>query len=176
MNLSGQVKKMRTFYLLQTINSSTCPNELLTHPFEYYSHVIMGATASQITTVSSVYSTVCSGADKRKHQSSASLATVRGIHPSPVNSPHKRPVTRKLFPFDDVIMEPKINLYDCYLVEVHTFFLPCPLLAFIQWSWNYKTSWGEDSTDNLRFQVPTFRPLEHSLFHCCNVIWISHWR
>ena len=40
----------------------------------------------------------------RKHQSSASLAFVRGIHRRPVNSPHKGPVTRKMFPFDDVIM------------------------------------------------------------------------
>ena len=44
------------------------------------------------------------GADQRKHQSSASLALVRGIHRWPVNSPHKGPVTRKMFPFDDVIM------------------------------------------------------------------------
>ena len=60
--------------------------------------------ASQITSVSVVYSTVCSGADK-KNQSSASLAFVRGIHLWPVNSPHKRPVTREMFPFDDVIVE-----------------------------------------------------------------------
>ena len=41
---------------------------------------------------------------QRKHQSSASLAFVRRIHRRPVNSPHKGPVTRKMFPFDDVIM------------------------------------------------------------------------
>ena len=40
----------------------------------------------------------------QKHQSSASLAFVRGIHWGPVNSRHKGPVTRKMFPFDDVIM------------------------------------------------------------------------
>ena len=39
-----------------------------------------------------------------KHQSSAWLAFVRGIHWWPVNYPHKGPVTRKMFPFDDVIM------------------------------------------------------------------------
>ena len=60
--------------------------------------------ASQITGVSSVCSTVCSGADQRKHQSSASLAFVRGLHRWPVDSPHTGPVTRKMFPFDDVIM------------------------------------------------------------------------
>ena len=52
----------------------------------------------------SVYSTVYSGADERKHQSSASLAFVRGIRWWLVNSPHKGSATRKIFPFDDVIM------------------------------------------------------------------------
>ena len=64
----------------------------------------MGAIASQITSLTIVYSAVCSGADERKHQSSASLAFVRGIHRWPVNSPHKWPVTQKVFPFDDVIV------------------------------------------------------------------------
>ena len=71
----------------------------------HYSDVIMGSIASQITSLTIVYSSVCSGADQRKHQSSASLAFVQGIHRRPVNSPHKGPVTRKLFPFDDVIMD-----------------------------------------------------------------------
>ena len=66
--------------------------------------VIMAEMASQITSLTSVYSIIHSGADPRKHQSSASLAFVRGIHGIPVNSPHKWPVTRKMFPFDDVIM------------------------------------------------------------------------
>ena len=73
----------------------------------YYSGVIMGAIVSQITGAPIVYSTVCSAADKRKHQSSASLVFVRGIHRGPVNSPHKGPVMRKMFPFDDVIMDGK---------------------------------------------------------------------
>ena len=69
-----------------------------------YNNVIMGTMASQITSLTIVYSTVYSSADQRKHQSSASLAFVRGIHRGPVNSPHKWPVTRKMFPFDDVII------------------------------------------------------------------------
>ena len=64
----------------------------------------MSPMASQITSLTIVYSTVYSGTDQRKHQSSASLAFVRGIHRFPVNSPHKGPVLRKMFPFDDVIM------------------------------------------------------------------------
>ena len=70
----------------------------------HYSDVIMGAMASQITSLTIVYSTAYSGADQRKHQSSASLAFVRGIHRWPVNSPHKGSVTQKMFPFDDVVM------------------------------------------------------------------------
>ena len=64
----------------------------------------MDSVASLITSLTNVYSTVHSGADQRKHQRSASLAFVRGIHRRPVNSLHKWPVTRKMFPFDDVIM------------------------------------------------------------------------
>ena len=71
---------------------------------KHYSDVIMGAMASQITSLAIACSTVCSGADQRKHQSSASLASVRGIHRWTVNSPHKGPVKRKRFPCDDVIL------------------------------------------------------------------------
>ena len=50
-----------------------------------------------------VCSTICSGADQSKHQSSASLAFVRGIHWWPMDSPHKGPVMQKMFPFDDAM-------------------------------------------------------------------------
>ena len=49
----------------------------------------MGAIASQITSLTIVYSTAYSGADQSKHQSPASLAFVRGILRGPANSPHK---------------------------------------------------------------------------------------
>ena len=68
----------------------------------HYSGVIMSAMTSKITGVSNVCSNVYSGADQRIHQSSASLVFVREIHGWPVDSPHKGPVTRKRFPFDDV--------------------------------------------------------------------------
>ena len=64
----------------------------------------MSAMASQITVVSNISSNVCSGADQRKPQSSASLAFVRGIHLWSVHSPHKGRVTRKMALFHDVIM------------------------------------------------------------------------
>ena len=69
----------------------------------------MGTIVSQITSLTIVYSTVYSDADQRKPQSSASLAFVRGTHRRPVNSPHKGPVTRKMFPFDEVIMDYVLN-------------------------------------------------------------------
>ena len=69
------------------------------------SDIIMGSMASQITSLTIVSSTVCSGVNQRKQQSSASLAFMRGIHRWSVNSPHKWPATRKIFPFDDVIMK-----------------------------------------------------------------------
>ena len=79
------------------------------------------------------------GRRSKKNQSSASLAFVWGIHRGPVNSPHKWPVTRKMCPFDDVIMcnivwwkwsshgdycrnRPIPNHRKAWFVRVHTFF------------------------------------------------------
>ena len=75
----------------------------------HYDDVIMTMLASQISSLPVVCSIVYSDVNQRKHQSSASLAFVREIHRGPVNFPHKWPVTRKMFPFDDVIMStPKL--------------------------------------------------------------------
>ena len=63
----------------------------------------MGAMTSQITSVSVVCSTVCWGADHRKHQSSASLAFTREYR-WPIDSPHKGPSDAENIPFDDVII------------------------------------------------------------------------
>ena len=79
----------------------------------------MGTIASQIISLAIDYSVVYSDADQRKHQSSASLAFVRGIHRGPVNSPHKRPVTRKMFPFDDVIMLWVESTNACKELDIH---------------------------------------------------------
>ena len=70
----------------------------------HYNDAMMSGMASQVTSLTTVCSTVYTGTDQRKHKSSAPLAFVRGIHRYPVNSPHKGPVTRKMFPFDDVII------------------------------------------------------------------------
>ena len=70
----------------------------------HYNDVIMSTMASQITSITTLYSIIYWSVHQRKHQSSASLTFMRGIHRGPVNSPHKGPVTRKMFPFDEVIM------------------------------------------------------------------------
>ena len=111
----------------------------------------MGAMASQITSLAIVYSSVNSGADQRKHQSSASLAFVRGIHRGPVNSLHKGSVTRKMFPFDDVIM--KIFLVDAFYFFINTPPLPpqSPLdstsatFTIISQHWDDTGSWNPSS-------------------------------
>ena len=103
--------------------------------FNHYSDVIMGAMASQITSLKIVCSTIYLGADKSKHQSSTSLAFVRGIYRWPMNSPQKWPVTRKMFPFDDVIMaialrckcKAQLNVFQALDVLIN---------LFDQWCWN----------------------------------------
>ena len=104
----------------------------------HYSDVIMSAMASQITGFLYVCSVVCSGADQGKHQSSASLAFVRGIHRWPVISQHKVPVTRKMFPFDDVIMGNCLDLLE-YSIRTSKFSLTdithviVLFVVFIKW-------------------------------------------
>ena len=99
------VKTSMEFLSLYTVSHTQLESLQLSYKcIFHYNDVIMGTIASQITSLTIVYSIVYSDADQIKHQSSASLAFVRGIHRGPVNSPHKWPVTRKMFPFDDVIM------------------------------------------------------------------------
>ena len=110
----------------RTGHCNKCQNPLW--DYLHYNDVIMGAMASQITNLIESTKTTSmedvsirvleknkeyswlftqpfiQGADQRKHQSSASLAFVGGIHRWPVNSTHKGPVTWKMFPFDDAIM------------------------------------------------------------------------
>ena len=87
---------------------------------------------SQITSLTSVYSTVYSGADKRKHQSSAWLAFVWGIHRWPANYTHKWPVTQTFFPFDEVIMiwPWSLLLWDWGGVSLH---IPSDFCKVLDW-------------------------------------------
>ena len=95
-------------------------------PLAHYDDVIMTMLASQITSLTVVYSSVYSGVNQRKHQSSASLAFVREIHRGPVNFPHKWLVTRKMFPFDDVIMRGQKH-------RTHFHVVPPLCITFSQW-------------------------------------------
>ena len=84
----------------------------------HYNDVIMSAMAFQTTGVSIVYLTVSSGADQGEHESFASLAFVRGIHRWPANSQHKGPVTRKMFPLNDVIMKSTLDQFMAWCRQV----------------------------------------------------------
>ena len=95
-------------YYWPPVQNDTSQADSLHKGSAHYNDVIMGSIASQIISLTLVYSALYSGTDLRKHQSSVSLAFVRGIHRGPVNSPHNGPVTRKMFPFDDVIMNAKL--------------------------------------------------------------------
>ena len=98
------------FYYARILDLWPCESTILVH----YNDEIMDAMASQTTSLTIVYLIVYSGADQTKHQSSASLAFVRGTHRGPVNSPYKWPVTRTRFSFDDVII---FDIWTCTVVQ-----------------------------------------------------------
>ena len=89
----------------------------------------MSIMVSQITSLI-VYSTIYLGADHRKHQSSMSLAFVKEIHQWPVNSLYKRPVMRKMKPFEDVIMAllySTVHYLDC-IIKLKLFYIEILLI------------------------------------------------
>ena len=137
-----------------------------------FSDVIMKAMASQITSVSMVCFTVCSGADQRNHQSSASLAFVMGMHRWPVNSPHKGPVTRKMFPLRDVIMVKVALAFGHYLPAKIPQFLPLSenvcWLYLIQYCM-LKYAIRQISTDRINWQR-SFISLPWFYIRCSNLI------
>ena len=62
---------------------------------------------------------------RRSKKTSKLRVTMRGIHRGPVNSPHRWPVTRKMFPFDDVIMcltDPRLSYRDTCQILMWFFF------------------------------------------------------
>ena len=135
----------------------------------------MCAKVSQITNLTTVYSIVYSDVDQRKHQSSASLAFVRGIHRGPVNSPHKWPVTRKVFPFDDgihVIAWTYCRHYCHFVIAIRGWPVDSPhkgtvtqrltfyLLAWTNYITNlfqwFETSWGSRDCNDTHRQFVRF--------------------
>ena len=104
-NLDSIQKNLVETYTDISVILRSCRVSVSSHLYfnqDHYCDVIM--VRWRLKSPPNCYSTVHSGADKRKHQSSASPAVVRGIHWSPVNSPHIWLVTPTMFPFDDVIM------------------------------------------------------------------------
>ena len=113
-----------------------------------------------------VYSTVYSGVDQSKHQSSASLAFVWGIHRWPVNSPHKWPVTRKMFPLDNAIM--RVLFSSKVLTKVwnsagrkqKTIVLITDIKHYHDGTWFWMIHFSKYSFDNLiLIDLPTRSPL-----------------
>ena len=124
----------------------------------HYIDTIMSSMASQIPSLAMVYSTVYLGADQRKHQISTSLAFVRGINWWPVNSLHKGPVTCKMFPSDDIIMNTHMLVIHLFQFLSIYFFLSisvfeciheywCIESMFSNWEydgWALLVQWGRD--------------------------------
>ena len=81
----------------------------------HYSDVLMGVMASQITGVLIICPTVCSGADEKASKLRVT-GRCEGINRWPVDSPHKGPVSRKMFPFDDIIMHEHFSLLAGYVI------------------------------------------------------------
>ena len=141
----------------------------------------MGVMPSQITSLAIVHSTVYSGADQRKRQSSASLAFMRGIHLWTVKSPHKWPIMWKMFPFDDVIMKKTSLYWDSPLVTIQIYSSGMiQTISSANWSlefvikptykctrnhayWGLKNSWGIQSKKCCSKFLREYHVL-HSLF------------
>ena len=111
----------------------------------------------------------------RKHQNSASLAFVRGIHREPVNSPHKWPVTRKTFPFDDVIMmiigPHKTPTYHLPIEKPHEIWRKVAML-YRRWNAPLKVlmqTWYDGIDSYFVNQII------HVYIHKCIYIWWNYW-
>ena len=141
-----QLSFTKFHWRLSSVTLTSCRSMEFTRE-KHYSDAITSVIASQITGVSNVYSALCSVADLRKFQSFESLTFVRGIHRWPMNSPHKGPVTPKMFAFDDVIM---LNLVITHILQHHTwgrewgmfyetvFWFTCNLYFVPCCSWGYR--------------------------------------
>ena len=130
--------------------------------------IIMGMMGSQITGVSIVYSTIGSGADRRKHQSSPWLAFVRGIHQWLVNSPHKGPVTQKMFPFGEVSWQDICSIvfavaYACYNHSFGWGDIPLPISLLICWNiCNHNCSMHSNVYPTYNEATESFGPVAHT--------------
>ena len=144
----------------------------------HYDDVIMTMLASQITSLPVVCSIVYSDVNQRKHQSSASLAFVREIHRGPVNFPDKWPVTRKMFPFDDVIM--CFHLTTSSLLWYKERYHRVNLRGIVTWHWIVNVSSARQTDINVRTGIDSckqnttyeIRKVRH-IFKSGTVRWLS---
>ena len=90
-----------SYWEITVCRIALCPISQTTYEKKtHYSDVIMSMMASKITSLTIIYATVYSGADEKK----TSTLRVTGLSPVTGQFPAQGPVTRKMFPFDDVIM------------------------------------------------------------------------
>ena len=128
----------------------------------------MSAMASQITRLTSVYSTVYSY--QRKQQSFASLAFVGGIRWWPANSPHKGPVTRKMFPLDDVIKSPgELQFQQRMKGNVKEVFGIAMTARFMGLTWGPH---GADRTQAYPILAP-WNLLSGAICACASALWVQ---
>ena len=146
-------------------------------PWKYhYSDVIIGGIASQITSLTIVYSALYSGADQRKHQNSTSLAFVWGIPRWSVNSPHKGPVTRKMFLFDDVIMDNNGKAHTSHLMMMTRWVtkISARWVSCTHWTPLHKLNCKEDK-DNLENELHLRHALDRVYpTRIYSPLWILH--
>ena len=133
----------------------------------------MGMMASHITSLTIAYSTVYSGIDQRKHQSSASLAFVWGIHRWPMNSPHKWLVIRKMFPFDHVIMMANSVPSQWYRIEE-----PSRSSMLIHNRHQFLSGWPvwPCLLPTIATSPPRGRPDSKCLWILTMLMWVTHWK
>ena len=140
----------------------------------HYCDVIMGAMGSQITSLTIVYSTVHSGADQGKHESSASLAFKRGLHRWQMNSPRKWPVTRKMFPFNDVIMAlPSVLHYCVEHVIISGHLLTAPNCMHIPYIYGILIAWD---CGNFLFAACSISRFSRNTVYSRNIVYnVDNW-
>ena len=135
----------------------------------------MSAMESQITSLTIAYSSVYSRRRWKKTSKLRITGLVRGIDRWPVNSPHKGPVTRKVFPFEDVIMLWELEVWSMFYLshctvvfdraslywttlERHpTIFIK--LLNCVRWEFSYIVSTdGGIASDDIRMRFTLATP------------------
>ena len=119
-------------------NANIPPNKLVCH----YNDVIM--THNNYDSVSNHQSHGCllNRLFRRRSKITSKLRVTGlcvGNSPGPVNSPHKGPVTRKMFPFDDVIMLAgklvDIHSYGAIFATIHTAWL---IISWMKYKFMYQ--------------------------------------